>query len=80
MVGDSGGDLAERTLRTLGATPQMVPAETSLDGLDGLEYQLSAIYGNRYYERATHVTANLNLWPRPLVIFIDSDRYRRPDG
>ena len=75
VVGNSGGDLAERTLRTLGATPQMVPAETSLDGLDGLEYQLSAIYGNRYYERATHVTANLNLWPRPLVIFIDSDRY-----
>ena len=40
VVGTSGGDLAERTLRALGATPQMVPAETSLDGLDGLDYQL----------------------------------------
>ena len=53
----------------------MVPAATSLDGLDGLDYHLAAIYGNRYYEAATHVTANLNLWPRPLVIFIDSDRF-----
>ena len=75
VVGTSGGDLAERTLRALGATPQMVPAATSLDGLDGLDYHLAAIYGNRYYEAATHVTANLNLWPRPLVIFIDSDRF-----
>jgi len=75
VVGTSGGDLAERTLRALGATPQMVPAGTSLDGFDGLDYQLSAIYGDRYYERATHVTVNLDLWPRPLVIFIDSGRF-----
>ena len=75
VVGTSGGDLSERTLRALGATPQMMPAQTSLDGLEGLEFQLSGMYGNRYYEHAAHVSANLNLWLRPLVIFIDSDRY-----
>jgi TRAP-type C4-dicarboxylate transport system substrate-binding protein len=75
VVGTSGGDLALQTLRSLGATPRVVPAETSLDGLDGLDYQLAAIYGNRYYEAATHVTGNLNLWPRPLVIVIDSARF-----
>jgi TRAP-type C4-dicarboxylate transport system substrate-binding protein len=75
VVGTSGGDLAERTLHALGATPQMVPAQTSLDGLDALDYHLSAIYGNLFYETAEYVTANLDLWPRPLLIVIDSERF-----
>ncbi len=75
IVGTSGGDLAELTFRALGATPTMVPAETSLDGLDGLDYHVAAIYGNRFYDGATHVTGNLDLWPRPLVIFANSDRF-----
>jgi TRAP-type C4-dicarboxylate transport system substrate-binding protein len=75
VVGTSGGDLAERTLRAFGSTPRKVPAETPLDGLDGLDYHLGAIYGNNYFEGATHVTVNFDLWPRPLVIFAGSDLF-----
>jgi TRAP-type C4-dicarboxylate transport system substrate-binding protein len=75
VVGTSGGTLAERSFRALGATPKLVPAMTSLNGLDALDYQLGAIFGNRYFENAIDVTANVNLWPRPLVIIMDTDRY-----
>jgi TRAP-type C4-dicarboxylate transport system substrate-binding protein len=75
VVGTSGGLLAEKVFEAFGATPKLVPAETSLDGLDALDYQLGAIHGNGFYETASHVTANLNLWPRPLVIFMNADRY-----
>ena len=80
VVGTSGGDLSERTLRALGATPQMMPAQTSLDGLEGLEFQLSGMYGNRYYEHAAHVSANLNLWPQAARDLHRLRSLRRPDG
>lgn len=76
VVGTSGGELAERTLQALGATPKLVPAQAALSGLDGLEYQLAAIDGNDYPDSASHVTANVNLWPRPLVIIMNPDRFR----
>jgi len=75
VVGTSGGGLAEQTLELLGATPRLVPAQTELDGLDALEYQLSAIFGNDYQEAASHLTANLNMWPRPLVLFMNAERF-----
>jgi TRAP-type C4-dicarboxylate transport system substrate-binding protein len=75
VVGTSGGKLAEQTLRALGATPRMQPAESSIDGLDGLDYHLAAIYGNGYFETGKYVTVNLDLWPRPLVIFMNSERF-----
>jgi TRAP-type C4-dicarboxylate transport system substrate-binding protein len=75
VVGNSGGELADETFRTLGATPQRVPSPTSLEGLDGLDYPVSAIYGNRYYETARFVTANVNWWPRPLVIVMNTEQF-----
>ncbi|MDQ3734223.1 MAG: TRAP transporter substrate-binding protein DctP [Actinomycetota bacterium] len=75
VVGTSGGELAERAIEALGGTPMRVPAQTSLDGLDALDYQLSAIFGNDYQAQASHVTANLNLWPRPLALFMNADRF-----
>lgn len=52
-----------------------VPAEARLDGLDAYEQQLGSIAGNRYYRQARFVTANLDLWPRPLVLFAGRDRW-----
>lgn len=73
VVGTSGGDLAEQTFRSLGATPRMVPAGTRLDGLDGLDYQLDAIPP----DADATVTANLNLWPRPLVLVMNAERFNK---
>jgi TRAP-type C4-dicarboxylate transport system substrate-binding protein len=77
VVGTSGGRLAEDTLRALGATPTMVTDGTALGDLDGLDDQLSAIQGNGYYHVASAVTANVDLWPRPLAVFMNADRFAR---
>jgi hypothetical protein len=61
------------TLRALGATPRAVPSSAELDGLDAYEQQLGSIDGNKYDSSAGYVTANVNLWPRPLVIVIDQE-------
>jgi TRAP-type C4-dicarboxylate transport system substrate-binding protein len=68
VVGVQDSNLASDSLMALGATPQAVPASASLDGLDGYEQQLGSIVGNNYHVSAGYVTANINLWPRPLVI------------
>jgi hypothetical protein len=71
IVGMQGGILAEQTFRALGATPRLVPAGGKVDGLDALDYQLEQIPQMR---NAT-IVANLNLWPRPLVVVMNSDRF-----
>lgn len=68
VIGFQDSNLASDSLIALGATPQAVPASASLDGLDGYEQQLGSIVGNNYHLSAGYVTANVNLWPRPLVI------------
>jgi TRAP-type C4-dicarboxylate transport system substrate-binding protein len=75
VVGIQDSAVAKQTLDALGATPKPVPAEAPLDGLDGYEQQLSSIAGNSYDADAKHVTSNVNLWPRPLVIVMGSDAY-----
>ena len=67
--------LTTDTLTALGATPKAVPSSADLDGLDGAEQQLSSIVGNHYYTEADYVTANVNLWPRPLVIVMGADAF-----
>jgi TRAP-type C4-dicarboxylate transport system substrate-binding protein len=68
VVGLQDSAVAAATMRALGAKPRAVPSSAKLDGLDAYEQQLGSIAGNNYDERAKYVTANVNLWPRPLVI------------
>ena len=71
VVGTSGGALAEQTFRALGATPRLIPASNNLDGLDGYDFQLEAVP----QDGDATVVANLNLWPRPLVVVMNADRF-----
>ncbi len=75
VVGLQDSVLAEKTLKALRAEPRPVPAEAQLDGLDAYEQQLDSIAGNSYDESAEYVTANLNLWPRPLVIVMGKESF-----
>jgi TRAP-type C4-dicarboxylate transport system substrate-binding protein len=75
VVGIQDSAVAQRTLKTLGATPRPVPAQARLDGLDAYEQQLDSIAGNQYDRGAKYVTANVNLWPRPLVIVMDKEAF-----
>ena len=74
-VGLADSALATDTLTALGARPKAVPSSADLDGLDGYEQQLASIVGNHYYAEADYVTANVNLWPRPLVIAMGADTF-----
>jgi hypothetical protein len=73
VIGGAENKLSVRTFQALGATLEALPSGGSLDGLDATEQHLGAIWGNRYNKVAKHVGANVNLWPRPLVIFADKD-------
>jgi TRAP-type C4-dicarboxylate transport system substrate-binding protein len=75
VIGTSSGILADETIRALGATPKVVAPRTALVGLDGLDEQLSSIRGDGYYDVANAVTANLNLWPGPLVVVMNASRF-----
>ena len=68
MIGGADNVLARKTFAALGAGFRVVPAAGLLEGLDGLEQQFLSIQGNHYDLQAAYVTANLNLWPRVLVI------------
>jgi TRAP-type C4-dicarboxylate transport system substrate-binding protein len=59
----------DRALSKLGATPSRQWAGASLRGLDGAEAHLASIAGNHFERAAPYVTADLVLWPRPVVLF-----------
>jgi TRAP-type C4-dicarboxylate transport system substrate-binding protein len=60
------GVVAAQTLRSLGARPEQYFAQP----------ELSAIEGNGHESTAKYLSANLNLWPRPLVIFAGERRFQ----
>ena len=61
--------VADATFRALGATPVPFPAAGAITRFGAIEQQLHSIDGNRYGDSAKYLTANVNLWPRPLVLF-----------
>jgi TRAP-type transport system periplasmic protein len=69
VVGGAENELSGQTFEALGATLEALPAGGSLNGLDATEQHLGAIWSNRYNKNAKYLGANVNLWPRPLVIF-----------
>jgi TRAP-type C4-dicarboxylate transport system substrate-binding protein len=70
VIGGAKNELSVRTFQALGATLEALPAGGSLEGLDATEAHLGAIWSNRYNKNAKYVGANVNLWPRPLVILM----------
>jgi TRAP-type C4-dicarboxylate transport system substrate-binding protein len=74
-IGHQDSALAHQTLTTLGAIAEARRTGSDLNGLDGYEQHLASILGNHYEEAAEYVTANLNLWPRPSVIFMNRDTF-----
>ena len=71
----SRSQVARQTLRALGASAKDLPSGGKIDGLDGVEQQVSGIEGNRYDSVAKNLTANVNLWPRPQVLFMNKKAF-----
>ena len=68
-IGTQQSLVADATFRALGSRPVRFPVEGEISRFDGIETQISAIEGNRYGTAGTFLTANVSLWPRPLVLF-----------
>lgn len=79
-VGIQASKVAEETFAALGATTAHMGVGADISGVDGYEQQLASVWGNHYEEAgARNVVGNLNLWPRPLVIFAGKAAYDRLD-
>jgi TRAP-type C4-dicarboxylate transport system substrate-binding protein len=68
-VGIQRSGVAAATFRALDATPVPFPAGGAITRFGAVEQQLHSIDGNRYGTSAKYLTANVNLWPRPLILF-----------
>jgi TRAP-type C4-dicarboxylate transport system substrate-binding protein len=63
------GPLAASTLRALGARPELYFANEPLNRLGGLDSQLLTIANYNLDTAKSYLGGNLNLWPRPSVLF-----------
>jgi TRAP-type C4-dicarboxylate transport system substrate-binding protein len=70
-IGIAESRVARETLRALGATAIAFPAGSQIVGLDGIEQQVESIESNTFDAAAKYLTTNVNLWPRPLVLFMN---------
>jgi TRAP-type C4-dicarboxylate transport system substrate-binding protein len=72
--------VAQLTLRALGARGAEIPSAGAIDGYDGIEQQVDSIDGNSYDKVDKYLTANVNLWPRPLVVFMNAKAFDGLNG
>jgi len=80
-IGTQQSRVADATLRALGARPQRLPADVStLAGLAGIEHQVAAIESARLDAEGSHLMTNVNLWPRPIVVFASAPAHSRLSG
>jgi TRAP-type C4-dicarboxylate transport system substrate-binding protein len=76
-IGTQQSKVADETMRALGAKPVQFPVGGKIDRFDGVEQQISSIYGFQYGKAGRFVTANVALWPRPLVLFTTGQAMER---
>jgi TRAP-type transport system periplasmic protein len=74
-IGITDSRVARETLRALGATAIALPAGARIGGFDGIEQQVESIESNTYDAAAKYLTTNINLWPRPLVLFMNEGAF-----
>jgi TRAP-type C4-dicarboxylate transport system substrate-binding protein len=70
-VGVQQSRLASETFRALGATPVWFAAgsPSSISTFGGIEQGVSGVLSGKLEEIGRYLTANVVLWPRPLVVF-----------
>jgi TRAP-type C4-dicarboxylate transport system substrate-binding protein len=72
----SASPVSARALAALGATAVASRFEgSSMAKYDGLEQQVGSVAGNQYDAAGSTVTANVNLWARPIVLFANTKMF-----
>ena len=74
-IGYQGGTEPAEALRALGARPVQLASGAQWRGIDAIEQQVASINANSYDSFAKYLTANVLLWPRPMVLFINRQRF-----
>jgi TRAP-type C4-dicarboxylate transport system substrate-binding protein len=65
------------TIRALGARPVPFLVLPSIRRFGGFDFPITSFEGNAYDLQARYITANVALWPRPLVLFMNEHSYGR---
>jgi TRAP-type C4-dicarboxylate transport system substrate-binding protein len=68
-IGTQQSRVADATMRALAARPVWFGSAAPIAGLGGIEEQISEIQEAEYDKAGKYLTANVSLWPRPLVLF-----------
>ena len=68
-IGVQQSRIASETMKALGGDPHWFAVEGDASGFDAIDSQVSAIQGNGYDAKGSSLTTNVNLWPRPMVVF-----------
>jgi hypothetical protein len=76
-IGVQQSHVAGAAMRALGGSPVDQPIAIDPTSLDGLELQMPALLGRDLDAPGTHVAGNVNLWPRPIVLFANAARLAR---
>jgi TRAP-type C4-dicarboxylate transport system substrate-binding protein len=79
-IGTQQSSVADATMRAFGARPQRLQADltdSDLEGLGGIEAQVSLVESARLDRTGSHLMTNVDLWPRPLVVFAGGPVYSR---
>ena len=68
----SESQVAEASLRRLGARTDAIASGEAIANQDGVEQQLEALAGNFQADQARYLLADAPLWPRPFVVFANT--------
>jgi TRAP-type C4-dicarboxylate transport system substrate-binding protein len=80
-IGTQQSRVADATLRALGADPQRYPADVpNLKGIAGVEHSVQGIESGGLDVDGSHLMTNVDLWPRPVVLFANEGSYRDLTG
>jgi TRAP-type C4-dicarboxylate transport system substrate-binding protein len=71
----SRSEVARQTLSALGARSAEISFGGEIDRYDGIEQHIYSIDGNQYDKVDKYLTANVTLWPRPMVLFMNPNAY-----
>lgn len=81
IIGISPSPLAARSLRALGAVPAVSAFNgTDVSGFDGIDLAAGGVGANQYDGVVRTITQNVNLWPRPSVVFATAKTIRSLSG
>ncbi|HET8953094.1 MAG TPA: hypothetical protein VFN44_21400, partial [Solirubrobacteraceae bacterium] len=71
-IGTQQSSVAVAALRALGARPIPLTATGDEPELDGVESSMIGLQSGSYDRAGAHLSSNVNLWPRPLVVFANA--------